>query len=198
MQFNTSKCEVLRVSRACTQIPFTHVLDSAPLTETDHAKYLGTHISKDLKWNKHIDVITAKAIRSLGFQKRNLKVSSSSLREKAYMGFVHPQLGFGSTIWEPRLGVENNGAYRVEMVQRHASRWTLKRYHNTCSVTDMLDDLGWRTLEQRRANTRLALLFKIYNGLISVDAREYLRHPTLKIPALSQLQLRSVIYQYLL
>ena len=88
------------------------------------------------------------------------------------MGFVRPQLGFGSTIWEPRLGVENNGAYRVEMVQRHASRWTLKRYHNTSSVTDMLDDLGWRTLEQRRANTRLALLFKIYNGLISVDARE--------------------------
>ena len=61
-----------------------------------------------------------------------------------------------------------------------------------------VDDLGWRTLEQRRADSRLALLFKIYNGLIPVDAREYLRHPTLKIPALSQLQLRSFIYQYLL
>ena len=155
MQFNTSRCEVLRVSRACNQIPFTHVLNGAPLTETDHARYLGTHISKDLKWNKYIDVITAKAIRSLGFLKRNLKVSSSSLREKAYMGFVRPQLGYGSTIWDPRLGVENNGAYRVEMVQRHASRWTLKRYHNTSSVTDMLDDLGWRTLEQRRADTQL-------------------------------------------
>ena len=138
MQFNTSKCEVLCVSHACTQIPFTHVLNGAPLTETDHARYLvGTHISKDLKWNKHIDVITAKAIRSLGFLKRNLKVSSSSLREKAYIGFVRPQLGYGSTIWDPRLGVENSGAYRVEMVQRHASWWTLKRYHNTSSVTDM-------------------------------------------------------------
>ena len=198
MQFNTSKCEVLCVSHACTQIPFTHVLNGAPLTETDHARYLGTHISKELKWNKHIDVITAKAIRSLGFLKRNLKVSSSSLREKAYIGFVRPQLGYGSTIWDPRLGVENSGAYRVEVVQRHASRWTLKRYHNTSSVTDMLDNLGWRTLEQRRADTRLALLFKIYNGLIPVNAREHLRHPTLKIPALSQLQLHSFIYQYLL
>ena len=34
MQFNTSKCEVLHVSRACTQIPFTRVLNGAPLTET--------------------------------------------------------------------------------------------------------------------------------------------------------------------
>ena len=92
------------------------------------------------------------------------------------MGFVCPQLEYGSTIWDP--GVQNNGAYRVKMVQRRAARWTLKRYHNTSSVTDMLDDLGWRTLEQRRADTRLALLFKIYNGLITVNAREYLRHPT--------------------
>ena len=107
-----------------------------------------------------------------------LKVSSCSLREQAYMGFVRPQLEYGSTIWDPRPGVENKGAYKVEMVQRRAARWTLKRYHNTSSVTVMLENLGWRTLEQRRVDARLALLFKIYNGLIPVDARKYLRHPT--------------------
>ena len=94
------------------------------------------------------------------------------------MGFVRPQLEYGSTIWDPRPGVENNGAYKVEITQRCAARWTLKRYHNTSSVTDMLENLGWRTLEQRRVDVRLALLFKIYNGLIPVDARKYLRHPT--------------------
>ena len=78
----------------------------------------------------------------------------------------------------PRPGVENKGAYKVEMVQRRAARWTLKRYHNTSSVTDMLENLGWRTLEQRRVAAQLALLFKIYNELIPVDARKYLRHPT--------------------
>ena len=31
---------------------------------------------------------------------------------------------------------------------------------------------------QKRVDARLALLFKIYNGLIPVDARKYLRHPT--------------------
>ena len=97
--------------------------------------------------DSHIDAITAKANRSLGFLKRNLKVSSCSLREKAYMGFVHPQLEYGSTIWDPRPGVENKGAYKVEMVQRLAARWTLKRHHNTSSVTDMLENLGGRTLE---------------------------------------------------
>ena len=93
------------------------------------------------------------------------------------MGFVRPQLEYGSTIWNPRPGVENKGAYKVEMVQRRAARWTLKRYHNTSSVTDMLENLGWRTLEQRR-----------------VDARKVPQTSTSKILALTQLQLHSFIY----
>ena len=67
MQFNASKCEVLRFSRARTKVPYTYILNGTPLKEADHTKYLGIHISKDLKWNKHIDVTTAKANRSLGF-----------------------------------------------------------------------------------------------------------------------------------
>ena len=198
MQFNTSNYKVLRVPRARTQIPFTYVLNGTPLTETDRNRYLGTHSSKDLKLNKPIVEITAKANRSLGVLKRNLKVSSSSLREKGYMGFVRPQLEYGSTTWHPRLGVENNVAYKVEMVQRRAAKWTLKRYHNTFSVTDMLEDLGWRTLEQKRADARLALLFLHLQQTHTSRSQRVPQTPNSKIPALSQLQLHSFIYQYLL
>ena len=86
MQFNASKCEVLRVSRARTKTPYTYILNGTPLKEADHTKYLGIHISKDLKWNKHIDVTTAKANRSLGFLKCNLKISSSVLRGRRTWG----------------------------------------------------------------------------------------------------------------
>ena len=178
MQFNGSKCEVLRVSRARTKIPFTYLLNSTPLKEADHTKYLGILISKDLKWNKHIDVITAKANRSLGFLKRNLKVSSSGFLEKAYMGFVRAQVEYGAAIWDPKPGVENNGAHKIEMLQRRAARWTLKRYHNTSSVSNMLQDLGWRSLEQRRADARLFVLYKIHRGHVPINASEYLRPMT--------------------
>ena len=47
---------------------------------------------------------------------------------------------FWSTVWDPRPGVESNcAAYKIEMVQRRAACWTLKRYHNTSSVFEMLD-----------------------------------------------------------
>ena len=86
--------------------------------------------------------------------KRNLKISSSVLHEKVYMGFVRPQIEYGVAIWDPKPGVEYNGAHEIERVQRRAARWTLKRYHYTSSVSSMLPDLGWRSLEQRREDAR--------------------------------------------
>ena len=38
------------------KIPYIDVLNGTPLKEADHMKYLGILFSKDLKWNKHIDV----------------------------------------------------------------------------------------------------------------------------------------------
>ena len=178
MQFDASKWEVFRISRSRTKIPYTYVLNGTPLKEADHTKYLGILISKDLEWNKHIDVTAAKANRSLGFLKRKLKATSSVLREKAYMRFVRPQIEYGAVIWNPRPGVENNGAHKIEMVQGRAARWTLKRYHSTSTVSNMLQDLGWRSLEQWRADARLSLLYKVHSGHVPINASKYLRPMT--------------------
>ena len=65
--------------------------------------------------------------------------------------------------------------HKIEMVQRRAARWTLKRYHNTSSVSSMLLDLGWRSLEQRRADSRLTLLYKIHKGHVPIETSKHLR-----------------------
>ena len=36
-------------------------------------------------------------------------------------------------------------------------------------VTTILDELGWRSLKQRRAEQRLIMLYKIVNNLVEVD-----------------------------
>ena len=61
---------------------------------------------------------------------------------------------------------------------RLTARWTLKKYHNTSSVSNMLQGLGWRSLEQRRADTRLTLLNKIHHGHVPINASKYLRPMT--------------------
>ncbi len=42
----------------------------------------------------------------------------------------------------------------------------LNRYRNTSSVGNMLETLGWPTLQKRRQTSRLTMLHKIHNGLV--------------------------------
>jgi hypothetical protein len=50
---------------------------------------------------------------------------------------------------------------KLEMVQRRAARYVQNNYHNTSSVTSMIDTLGWPTLAERRLKTRLIMLLSL-------------------------------------
>ena len=55
------------------------------------------------------------------------------------------------------------------MVQRRAARFACNNRRRETSVTTMRDELGWRSLMQRRADQRLIMLYKIVNNLVEVD-----------------------------
>ena len=138
--------------------------------------YLGVHISQDLKWNSHINFISSKANQTLGFLRRNLKINSQTIKEKAYKSIVRPKLEYCNSVWDPKCiknpkdGDKTNHrlVYQLEMVQRRVARWVTGRYHNTSSVSDMLRSLDWRSLEQRRVDSRLSILYKIRNHLVQL------------------------------
>ena len=73
-----------------------HILESV-----QHTKYLGVTISTDLKWNTHIQQTAAKANKSLCFIKRNLKVQSQTIKERAYQTLIKPKLEYCCTAWVP-------------------------------------------------------------------------------------------------
>ena len=102
-----------------------------------------------MKWTKHITQTCSHANRALGFIKRNVKVRSPRIKEKLYNSLVRPHVEYASAVWSPH---EVKPIHQLEMVQRRAARWTLNRHHNTSSVKGMLEDLQWRTLEQRRTD----------------------------------------------
>ena len=137
-------------------------------------RYLAVDISNGLSWNSHIDHITSKANSTLGFIKRNIKTKNVRVRETAYNTLVHPQLEYAAPIWDPRT---KQKIFQLEKVQRRAVRWTTSNYDYRSSVTAMLQSLGWQTLEQRRADTRLCLFYKIVYGLVAVSLPVYIQQP---------------------
>ena len=63
------------------------------------------------------------------------------------------------------------------MVQRRAARFTLGRFHNQSSVTDMLQQLEWETLEDRRRKARLTMFFKILMCMVAVPLPPIVTRP---------------------
>ena len=134
------------------------------------ARYLGVDISHDLSWKPHINRITGNANKSLGFLRRNLKAKNLQLRERAYKAIVRPQLEYAAPVWDPHTQDDIN---KIEMVQRRAAQWVLNDYSPYSSVSDMLEKLNGRTLEQLRADSQLVLFYKIIYGYVAVPLPTY-------------------------
>ena len=88
------------------------------------------------------------------------------------------RVGYGpSLLWAEMSRNPDRYIGKIEMVQRKAARWTLDNFHTQASVTEMLTQLGWRSLEQRRNDSRLYLFYKVIHGLLAIDLSPYVEHP---------------------
>ena len=172
MEFHPAKCNVLRITRKKSRVMYRYTLHDHILEEVPSDKYLGITISNDMSWNKHIDQTSSKANRKLGFLRRNIKTRDQALKEKAYNTIVRPTVEYCSTVWDPYYKTQ---ADTIEKVQRRAARWVTGRFHNTSHVSDMLQHLGWRDLNQRRVDSRLCMLYKIRQGLVDIPIGQFLK-----------------------
>ncbi len=167
MRFNPAKCNVLRISRS--KSPFTRMyqLCGEVLQEESEAKYLGITINNTLSWSSHVGVVAKKASNTLNFARRNLKYCPKDSKQMAYFSLVRSTMDYSAAVWDPHLKKDQ---HKLEMVNRRAARFVMNDYSSTSSVTTMLDSLQWPSLESRRENQRLVLMYKIVHGLVAVPS----------------------------
>ena len=89
MNFNVSKCCSIHFTQAITyKMENTYFLYDTPLLPLDHFKYLGITLQSNLRYDRHIQEIMAKANHTLGLLRRNVRTSSPQLKERAYKALV--------------------------------------------------------------------------------------------------------------
>jgi len=171
MEFNPDKCEVIRITKKRSPIITTYTIHGKNLSTVETAKYLGINISSDLSWNKHIDVITRKANNTLGFLRRNTYSCPPHVKESCYKTLVRPIVENASTVWDP---FTQNNIDKLEQVQRRAARYVTGDHRRTSSVTSMLQNLQWASLQQRRHNAKVVMMYRIVYNLIQIPSQPYL------------------------
>ena len=143
---------VLNIKKIPKPLLNSYTLKGIVLQSVDSITYLGVEISKDISWSRHIDKTVKKQIDLSAFLKVISKLACQTL--------LCPILEYSCQALDPHLDTEVS---KSEKVQRRAAR-----SHNTSSVTNLLRQLEWDSLQQRRCKSRLTMLYKFIHGLIDI------------------------------
>ena len=124
-------------------------------------------ISDDLQWDTHISNIARKGNTSLHFIYRNLKHCPNSARSTAYCSLTRPLLEYCSPVWDPH---EAQHVQELERVNRRGARTVFNKTwrERDVSVSDLLNQLEWQSLERRRKDARMCMMYRVHHQLITV------------------------------
>ena len=159
MKFNESKCNIMTITNLNEPTQWFYSLNSVVLDHVDSAKYLGVLIHKSLQFSTHIGQQVKKCNQRLGFLQRNLRRCPKPLKKLGYISMVRSCAEYASIVWDPYLAQDKKD---LEGIQNRAVRW-LNGYgrFERVSVTKLREKLHLPLLETRRANQRMAFMYKV-------------------------------------
>jgi len=73
---------------------------------------------------------------------------------------------YASVIWSPYT---NSNINTLEMVQQKAARFVFNDYPTYSSISNMLQELQWNSLQERKIQARLFMFYKIIHNLVKAD-----------------------------
>ena len=167
LALNRAKCKYMIISRRrAPSVPQTPLLlGDCSLEQVDSFKYLGVLLSHNLSWDGQVQSVCSKARKILGLLYRRFynNAPGDSLLQ-LYLSLVRPHLDYASTVWSPHLMKHK---IALENVQKFACRMATKIWDS--SYQDLLELVNLPTLEHRRLETRLCLLYRITHKLCYFD-----------------------------
>ena len=127
----------------------------------EEMKYLGLIIDRELKFKKHIDYISKKIGKKVGFFRRVSPFISTSTRLTVYNSLILPHFLYcGSVIY-----VSSTNFGRLQVLQNKIMRVIL-RCNRFSSSQLMLNTLNWLNIKQFLYFQTMTFIFKIINNTL--------------------------------
>lgn len=101
MSLNLEKCKVISFSCLALPTDYRYHLKDVPFIYTSNYKYIPIHLTSGLSWSFLIQQIIASANKTLGYRRRNLKLTTPHVKHLTYITLVRQKLEFSSSIWIP-------------------------------------------------------------------------------------------------
>lgn len=171
MNINYKKTVFMSFTNRSVLSDFNYSFNGLSLQRVYQYKYLGVLFTHNLSWSHHIDYITAKALKKLGYLRRTLSAAPSDTKLAVYKTLIRPVLEYASPVWNPYNQCEIK---QIESVQRKAIRFIFRRYDSAFSPTSALPSLNLSLLSSRRNIESLKLFHSIIYSSCKLSKDLYL------------------------
>lgn len=137
------------------------VMNDEKVELVQEIKYLGLVIDRELKFNKHIEYISKKIGKKIGFFRRVSPFISTSTKLTVYNTLILPHFLYCSSV----LYVSCTNFSRLQILQNKAMRVILKCNRFSSSKL-MLSTLNWLNIEQFLYFQTMIFIFKMNNNIL--------------------------------
>ena len=107
----------------------------------------------------------------LCFLQRNMGACPQKTKELLCKTLVRPVMEYAAIVWDPST---QENIRKVEMVQRRCARFVQGDYRRTSSVSAMLNQLKWASLQERRAQQKVGMVYSILHGLVDLPVTYFI------------------------
>ena len=114
MDVNVSKCNQISFFRSLNPLIFQYSIGNENLKICNEVRDLGILFDTKLSFNSHIQMITSKALKTLGYINRLSRELSVGSFKMLYCALMRSILEYGSVVWNPQYGFL---IYSLERVQ---------------------------------------------------------------------------------
>ena len=182
LSFNVTKCKSMTFSRNRAPFSFSYSINGVVLVSiADNIRDLGFLFVPSLNPKAHIDYVTCKALKLLGFIKRiadEFKLATSL--KSLYCALVRPILEYGSVVWNPYTAGDCHQLERVKRKFLAFAAFKLGIPHPPHDYDPVLHAMNLQTLSDRRLYNDLTFLRKLLDG--KIDSPSLLQHINFRVP----------------
>ena len=123
----------------------------------------GVHVDELLTWECHVDTICKKVSKGLRVLRRVKPFVPSNILFCIYNSLIAPHVDYCSSVW----GSKGKGlSDKVQKLQNRAARIITGSNYDIRS-RDILQQLGWKNLSERRNDQVACMMYKAMNGLVT-------------------------------
>ena len=112
-----------------------------------------------------------KANSTHAFLARNIPRCCRKVKLMSYATYIRPIVESASPVLNPHTKRNTN---KIEMVQCRCARYVTGNFDRTSSVTSLLNCLSWPSLEERRRQYRLAVMYRILHNQVDIHWQSFL------------------------